>query len=117
MIEFFLTHGWRKPMTKEYEIGLNLLRKVNQELEKLLNVEDRLTARRIVNSIINPITASTYQIRVGDGPRREEFLEVLLKLLKEVRDLSDIEAMKESVEKLLQLLKEVEAASVEKKES
>lgn len=100
-------------MTKEYEIGINLLRKVQEELGELLKVEDKTSARKIVNSIINPITASAYQIRVGNGPRREEFLEVLFKLVRDMRDLSDLKAMKENAHRVLYLLKEVQ----EEKES
>lgn len=103
-------------MTKEFEIGISLLKKVQKELENLMQVQDRLNARIIVNAIINPITASAYQIRVGDGPHKEELLENLLKLVKEMRDLSDIKAMQETVGKVLELLKEFEEAQAEKKE-
>ncbi len=103
-------------MTKEFEIGINLLKKVQKELEELMQVQDRLNARIIVNAIIHPITASAYQIRVGNGPHKEELLEHLLKLVKEMRDLSDIKAMQETIGKVLELLKEFEEVPVEKKE-
>lgn len=103
-------------MTKEFEIGISLLKKVQKELESLMQVQDRLNARIIVNSIINPITASAYQIRVGDGPHKEELLEHLLKLVKEMRDLSDIKTMQETIGKVLELLKEFEETPAEKKE-
>ena len=104
-------------MTKEFEIGINLLKRVQKELEELSQAQDRLTARKIVNSIVNPITASAYQIRVGDGPYKEELLENLLKLVKEMRELSDMNGIRETIKKLLELLKEVEETSTEKKES
>ncbi|QID33872.1 hypothetical protein [Pampinifervens florentissimum] len=103
-------------MTKEFEIGINLLKRVQKELEELSQAQDRLTARKIVNSIVNPITASAYQIRVGDGPYKEELLENLLKLVKEMRELSDMNGVRETIKKLLELLKEVEETSTEKKE-
>ncbi len=103
-------------MTKEFEIGINLIKRVQGELEELSQTQDRLTARRVVNSIVNPITASAYQIRVGDGPYKEELLENLLKLVKEMRELSDMNAIRETIKKLLELLKEVEEASTQKKE-
>ncbi len=103
-------------MSKEFEIGINLIRRVQKELEELLEVEDRLSARRIVNAIINPITASAYQIRVGEGPNREELLNTLIPLVKEMRELSDIDKLKEHVKNLISLLKEVEEAVSEKKE-
>lgn len=103
-------------MTKEFEIGINLLKKVQRELEELSQVQDRLTARRIVNAIVNPVTASAYQIRVGDGPYKEELLENLLKLVKDMRELSDMNGIKETINKLLQLVKEVEETLAEKKE-
>ena len=104
-------------MTKEFEIGLSLLKKVRQELEDLLIVQDRLLARRIVNSIINPITAAAYQIRVGDGPHKEQLLEALLKLVKEMRDLSDLKSMQETIKIIIEILREFEEASVEREQS
>ncbi len=100
-------------MTKEFEIGLNLLKKVKGELEGLMQVQDRLTARKIVNSIINPITACVYQIRVGDGPHKEDLLEHLMKLVKEMRDLSHIKSMQETIGKVLEVLKELEEVTKE----
>ncbi|MFN3599710.1 MAG: hypothetical protein ACK4VK_08275 [Aquificaceae bacterium] len=100
-------------MTKEFEIGVNLLKKVKGELEELMQVQDRLTARKIVSSIINPITACAYQIRVGDGPHKEDLLEHLMKLVKEMRDLSDIKSMQETIGKVLEVLKELEEATKE----
>lgn len=102
-------------MTKEFEIGINLLKRVQKELEELSRAEDKLTARRIVNAIINPVTASAYQIKVGNGPYKEEILENLLKLVREMRELSDLEAMRESVRKILELLPQVDQALVENK--
>lgn len=102
-------------MTKEFEIGINLLKRVQKELEELSRAEDKLTARRIVNAIINPVTASAYQIKVGNGPYKEEILENLLKLVREMRELSDLEAMRESVRKILELLPQVDQTLVENK--
>ncbi len=103
-------------MTKEFEIGINLLKKVQKELEELSQAQEKLVARRIVNAIVNPITASAYQIRVGDGPNKEELLENLLRLVKEMRDLSDLNGLRENVHKVLRLVREIEEALVEKKE-
>jgi hypothetical protein len=50
------------------------------------------------------------------GPHNEELLEILHKLVKEMRDLSDIKAMQETIGKVLELLKEFEEAQAEKKE-
>lgn len=94
-------------MSKEFEIGLNLLRKVQPSLEDLLNTQDRLSARKIVNSIINPITASAYQLKVGDGPHRDELLPDLLQLVKLMRDMDDIQALKDVTRNLLNTLKNV----------
>lgn len=100
-------------MTKEFEIGVSLLKKVKGELEELMHVQDRLGARKIVNAVIHPITASAYQIRVGDGPRKKELLEYLMRLVREMRDLSDIKAMQETIGRLLEVIKELEEATKE----
>ncbi|ADO45432.1 hypothetical protein Hydth_1039 [Hydrogenobacter thermophilus TK-6] len=95
-------------MSKEFEIGLSLIRKVMPELEALLNAQDKLSARKMVNALFHPITASAYQIRVGSGPRKDELLKVLTPLVSQMRELSDLEALKESVRKLLEVLKDIE---------
>jgi len=95
-------------MSKEFEIALNLIRRVMPELESLASVEDKLTARRIVNAIFNPVVASAYQAKVGDGPRKEELEKVLVEVVSCMRDLSDLEALRSSVKKLLSLVKEIE---------
>ncbi len=95
-------------MSKEFEIGISLIRKVLPELESLLGAQDKLAARRIVNSIFNPITASAYQIRVGSGPRKDELSSLLNLLVSQMRELSDLDTLKASVKKLLEVLKEVE---------
>lgn len=100
-------------MTKEYEIGINLIKTVRKELEELTSVQDRLSARRIVNSIINPITASAYQIRVGDGPGKEELLKVLLDIVREMREISNLDNLKEKVKSLLELVDSLEPATQE----
>ncbi|MEN3034550.1 MAG: hypothetical protein ABDH18_06140 [Aquificaceae bacterium] len=94
-------------MSKEFEIGLNLLKKVQPSLEDLLNTQDRLIARKIVNSIINPITASAYQLKVGEGPGRDELLPNVLQLVRLMRDMDDIESLKSVVKELLSTLRSV----------
>ncbi|SHK35380.1 hypothetical protein [Thermocrinis minervae] len=105
-------------MTKEFEIGLELLKKVRGELEALSQAQDKLSARQLVNAIINPVTASAYQVRVGDGPRKEELLKVLFEVVKNMRDLQDLQALKDSVASLLDLLDRVQQElSAEQKSS
>jgi hypothetical protein len=95
-------------MSKEFEIGINLIKKVLPELEKLLEAQDKLTVRRILNTVFNPITASAYQIRVGHGPKREELLSILIPLVGQMRELSDLDVLKESIRRLIKTVKEVE---------
>lgn len=95
-------------MSKEFEIGINLIKKVLPDLEKLLEAQDKLTVRRIVNAVFNPITASAYQIRVGQGPKREELLSILVPLVGQMRELSDLDVLKESIKRLIKTVKEVE---------
>lgn len=95
-------------MSKEFEIGINLIKKVLPDLEKLLEAQDKLTVRRIVNAVFNPITASAYQIRVGQGSKREELLSILVPLVGQMRELSDLDVLKESIKRLIKTVKEVE---------
>ncbi len=96
-------------MTKEFEIGLNLIRTVSDQMNSLVETQDGSSVKKVVKSIFNPIVAAAYQIRVGEGPRKEELLNTLITLVKLMRDMEDIEGIKANAKELLNLVKDVEA--------
>ncbi|WP_333784625.1 hypothetical protein [Thermocrinis sp.] len=91
-------------MTKEYELGLSLLNKIHEHLEALSKVEDRKLAKETVQVIINPIVASAYQIKVGEGPNKDKLLSILFPLIRELRELQDMEKVRALAFELLQTL-------------
>lgn len=91
-------------MSREFEIALNLLERVKDRLSYLLNVEDRYALKEAVRTVIDPVTACAYHVKVGEGPRKEELLSVLLSLVREMRDMKDINTLKDNVRKLLEIL-------------
>ncbi len=91
-------------MTKEYEIGLNLLNKIYEELKDLSKVEDRKLAKEVIQVVINPLVASAYQIKVGEGPQKDKLLSILFPLIKELRELQDLERIRSLTSELVQTL-------------
>ena len=96
-------------MTKEFEIGLNLIRSSSEQLKTITSAQDKTLIKNVVRSIINPITASAYQIKVGDGPKKEELLQGLFALVKLMRDMDDVEQLKTKTKELLDLFDTLEA--------
>ncbi len=95
-------------MTKEFEIGLNLIRTVSGQMSSIIETQDSSSVKKVVKSIFNPIVAAAYQIRVGEGPKKEEILNTLISLVKLMRDLEDINGIKVKAKDLLNLVKDVE---------
>jgi len=91
-------------MTREYEFGLNLLNKIHEELKALSKVEDRKLAKELTQAVINPIIASAYQIKVGEGPHKDKLLGILFPLIRELRELQDLEKVRALAFELLQTL-------------
>jgi hypothetical protein len=54
-------------MSKEFEIGIGLLKKIYTELQALSTAEDKRQVKELTQAIINPLVAGAYQIKVGDG--------------------------------------------------
>ncbi len=95
-------------MNKEFEIGLNLIKSVQEHLKALQSAEDRAFIRGLVKAIINPITASAYQIKVGEGPKKEELLKVLLPMVRLMRDMDNLDELKPHVKELLRLVEDID---------
>jgi len=77
-------------------------------LNSITQMEDKTSIKKVVQSIFNPVVASAYQVRVGDGPRKDDLLRALTNLVKLMRDLEDIEGLKNQIKEVLSLMKEVE---------
>ncbi|WP_448588224.1 hypothetical protein [Thermocrinis sp.] len=91
-------------MTKEYEIGISLLNKIHGELQLLSTVEDKRLAKEVVQVAMEPIIASAYQIKVGEGPQKEKLLSILFPLIRNLRELQNLEEIRSLASELLRVL-------------
>jgi len=103
-------------MSREFEFGVSLLRKIYKELQTLSKLEDKNSVKELVKAIINPIVASAYQIKVGNGPQKERLLEVLFALIKEIRELQNLEKVRSMAFELIQILDTLEVEATLKEE-
>ncbi len=92
--------------SKEYEMAIELIKKIMPEIDQLAKTEDKALAKKIVSTVRDPITAAAYHVRVGSGPKKEELLKVLNVLVSQMRDLSDISLLKAYSKDLLSLMEE-----------
>ena len=104
-------------MSREFEFGVSLLKKIYKELQILCKLEDKHSVKELVQTIINPIVASAYQIKVGEGPQKDRLLKVLFALIKELRELQNLEEIRARALELTQILDTLEAEASLKGES
>jgi len=96
-------------MSKEFGLGIGLLKKIYTELQALSTVEDKRQVKELMQAIINPLVAGAYQIKVGDGPQKDKLLEILFPLIRELRDMQNLESIRTLASKLVNALNTIEA--------
>jgi len=96
-------------MSKEFELGIGLLKKIYTELQALSTAEDKRQVKELMQAIMNPLVASAYQIKVGDGPQKDKLLEILLPLIRELRDMQNLESIRTLASELVNALNAIEA--------
>jgi hypothetical protein len=96
-------------MSKEFEIGIGLLKKIYTELQALSTAEDKRQVKELTQAIINPLVAGAYQIKVGDGPQKDKLLEILFLLIRELRDMQNLESIRTLASELVNALNAIEA--------
>ncbi len=96
-------------MSKEFEIGIGLLKKIYAELQALSTAEDKRQVKELMQAIINPLVAGAYQIKVGEGPQKDKFLEILFPLIRELRDMQNLESIRTLASELVNALNAIEA--------
>jgi ATP-dependent RNA circularization protein (DNA/RNA ligase family) len=96
-------------MSKEFEIGIGLLKKIYAELQALSTAEDKRQVKELTQAIINPLVAAAYQIKVGEGPQKDKLLEILFPLIRELRDMQNLESIRTLASELVNALNAIEA--------
>jgi flagellin-specific chaperone FliS len=96
-------------MSKEFEIGIGLLKKIYTELQALSTAEDKRQVKELMQAIMNPLVAGAYQIKVGDGPQKNKLLGILFPLIRELRDMQNLESIRTLASELVNALNAIEA--------
>jgi hypothetical protein len=96
-------------MSREFELGIGLLKKIYTDLKALSVVEDKHQVKELVQAIMNPLLAGAYQIKVGEGPQKDKLLEVLFPLIRELRDMQNLESIRTLASELINALNAIEA--------
>jgi hypothetical protein len=96
-------------MSKEFEIGIGLLKKIYTELQVLSTAEDKRQVKELTQTVINPLVAGVYQIKVGEGPQKDKLLEILFPLIRELRDMQNLESIRTLASELVNALNAIEA--------
>jgi hypothetical protein len=96
-------------MSKEFELGIRLLKKIYTELHTLSTAEDKRQVKELMQAIINPLVAGAYQIKVGNGPQKDKLLEILFPLIRELRDMQNLESIRTLAGELVNALNAIEA--------
>ena len=93
-------------MSKEFEIGVGLIERFSETLEKIASAGSKEEAKPLIESIKHPITGALAQIKAGQGPLKEEIIERLTVVVSQMRELTDLEALKENIIATLNLVKQ-----------
>jgi len=96
-------------MSKEFELGIRLLKKIYTELQALSTTEDKRQVKELMQAIMNPLVAGAYQIKVGEGPQKDKLLEILFPLIRELRDMQNLESIRTLASELVNALNVIEA--------
>lgn len=96
-------------MSKEFELGIGLLKKIYTDLQALGAAEDKRQVKELVQVIMNPLLAGAYQIKVGEGPQKDKLLDVLFPLIRELRDMQNLESIRTLASELVNALNAIEA--------
>jgi hypothetical protein len=96
-------------MSKEFELGIGLLKKIYTELQALSTAEDKRQVKELMQAIMNPLVAGAYQIKVGEGPQKDKLLEILFPLIRELRDMQNLKSIRTLASELINALNAIEA--------
>jgi len=100
-------------MSQEFQFGLNLIRRFEEQLRSITEAGSEEEARPIMESIKHPVLGAMAQIKVGEGPLKQEILESLAVVVSQLRETTDFEALREAVREVLNLAEQIERLEAE----
>jgi len=100
-------------MSQEFKIGMDLIKRFRETLEGIAKASSPQEAKPLIESIKHPIFGAMAQIKVGEGPLKEELLRSLAVVVRNFRKLEDFTALKSAIQEVLNLTVQVEELSQE----
>lgn len=95
-------------MSREFEMGVQLVKKFKDTLEKIASAGSEQEAKEHIDVIKHPIFGAMAQIKVGEGPLKEEILEPMAVVVSQFREFNDLGALKEAIPQVLDLIEQAE---------
>lgn len=100
-------------MSQEFQIGINLIKRFRETLEQIASSNSPEEAKPLIESIKHPIFGAMAQIKVGDGPLKEEILSSLAVVVSNFRELEDFSALKSAIPEVLNMVEQAERLAQE----
>ncbi|MDQ7039243.1 MAG: hypothetical protein Q9N26_08660 [Aquificota bacterium] len=100
-------------VSQEYKIAMNLIRKFWDTLRRIADCPDTECAKPLIESIKHPMMNALVQMKTGEGPLREEMIEPLTVIVSQMRELTNLEALKGAVNHLLSLADQAQKLEAE----
>jgi len=99
--------------SKELELGVELIKRFRDTLEEIARANSPEEAKPLIEQIKHPIFGAMAQIKVGEGPLKEEMLEPLAVVVSQFREFTDLNALKEAIPQVLNLVEQSEKLAKE----
>lgn len=99
--------------SKEFEMGVGLIKRFRDTLEEIARAGSPEEAKPLIEQIKHPIFGAMAQIKVGQGPLKEEILEALAVVVSQFRELTDFAALKEAIPQVINLVEQSEKLAKE----
>ncbi len=100
-------------MTREFEMGIGLIKRFKETLEEIAKAGSPEEAKPLIEQIKHPVFGAMAQIKVGQGPMKEELLESLAVVVSQFREPNDLEALKGAIGEVLNLTEQAEKLAQE----
>ncbi len=95
-------------MSKEFEFGIGLVKKFKDTLESIINAGTEEEAKQIIEMVKHPMFGAMAQIKSGEGPLKESILEPFAVVVAQMRNLTDLKVLQDSLKELINLIEQAE---------
>ncbi|WP_457600377.1 hypothetical protein [Hydrogenivirga sp.] len=99
--------------SREFEQGVELIKRFRDTLEEIARANSLQEAKPLIEQIKHPVFGAMAQIKVGDGPLKEELLQSLAVVVSQFREPTDFDSLKEAIPQVLNLVEQAEKLAKE----